>query len=140
MRALGERAVADFAAARAAGAAGFADAEWREVVVQDEPLAGFAAGVAVEFLRFVGGRERGQAEGLGFAALEERAAVAAREQADLRAELRGLSSYPRPSQRDLLVEDADAEGLLLQVIEGLADLELRGLRELREDRGCRLRP
>ena len=35
---LGERAVADFAAARAAGAAGFADGEVREVVVQDEAL------------------------------------------------------------------------------------------------------
>ena len=121
--ALGERAVADFAAARAAGAAGFADAERREVVVQDEALRGLAAGVAVEILGFVGGRERREGDRLRFAALEERAAVRAREQADFGAELADLIEVAAVAA-DLFVEDADAEGFLLQVVEGLADLEL----------------
>ncbi len=124
--ALGESAVADLAAARAAGAAGFADAEWREVVVQDESLAGFAAGVAVEFLGFVSGCEGRETEGLRFAALEKGAAVASGEQAGLRAEWANFI-IAAPVAADFLVEDADAEGLLLKIVEGLADLELCGL-------------
>ena len=138
--ALGERAVADFAAVRAADAAGFTDGEGREVVVQDEALAGLAAGVGVEVLGFVGGRERGEGEGLGFAAGEEGGAVGAREQADFAAERAdGRRGRGRRSGL-LLVEDGDAEGFLLEVVEGLADLEVGGLGELRDDGGARLRP
>ena len=66
--ALGERAVADFAAARAADAAGFAHGEIREVVMEQELLGAFAAGVGIEFLGVVAGAERGERDGLGFAA------------------------------------------------------------------------
>ena len=61
MRAFGQRAVADFATARTADAAGFADGEIREVVVQDEFLLGLAAGVGIKFLRVFAGAERGTA-------------------------------------------------------------------------------
>jgi len=80
----------------------------REVVVADEPLADFAAGVAVEVLRFVARRERGQAERLGLAAREERGTVRARQQADFareRADFGGAASVAAL----LLVEDRGAE-------------------------------
>ena len=72
-RALGERAVADFAAVDATHAAGFTDGEGREVVVQDEALAVFATGVVVEVLLFIGRGQRGDGERLGFAAGENSA-------------------------------------------------------------------
>ena len=121
---LGERAVADFAAAGAADAAGFTDGERREVVVQDEALGRLAAGVAVEVLGFVGGREGREGERLRFAALEERAAVRAREQADFGAELADLVERRGRRSGSCLSRMRDAEGLLLEVVEGLADLEL----------------
>src|SRR6266545_1616969 len=64
--ALGQRAVANLTPAGAADAAGFADGEIREVVVEDELLGGFAADVGIEILGILGGAEGGQAEGLGF--------------------------------------------------------------------------
>ena len=70
--------MADLATARAAGAAGFADAERREVVMQDETLRCFAAAVGVDVLRFFDRRQGGERERLGFAALENRGAVRAR--------------------------------------------------------------
>ena len=74
--ALGESPVSDLAAARTAGASGFTDAERGKVVMQDESLARFAAGVAVKVLSFVSGRERRQTERLRLPALEQGAAVA----------------------------------------------------------------
>ena len=56
-----QRAVADFAAARAGNAAGFADGKIREVVVQNEFLFVLAAGVGIEFLHVVAGAERARA-------------------------------------------------------------------------------
>ena len=76
----------DLAAPGRTGAAGFANGERREVVVQDEALGLLAAGVAVEFLGFVGRREGREGDGLRFAALEKRAAVRTREQTDFGAE------------------------------------------------------
>ena len=75
----------------AAGAAGLADAERREVVMQDEALARLAARVGVEVLRFLARGERREAERLRFAALEESAAVGAGQQADLCRELARMS-------------------------------------------------
>ena len=89
---LGERAVADFAAVQAADAAGLTDREGREVVVEDETLGRLAAGVAVEVLRLVAGRERRQAERLRLAAGEERGTVRARAAGRLR---RRAGGFPR---------------------------------------------
>ena len=133
--ALGECAVSDLAPARAAGASGFAHAEWGKVIMQDESLAGFAAGVAIELLGFVGRGKSGQAEGLCLAALEKGAAVASGEQPGLRAE-RANFIITAPIAADLLIEDTDAKGLLLKIVEGLAHLELCGLWERLENSGA----
>ncbi len=45
--------MADFATALASEAAGFADGEWREVVVKEEALAADATSVSVDLLGFV---------------------------------------------------------------------------------------
>ena len=94
--------MADFAAAGAGDAAGFADGEVREVVVQDELLAGLAAGVRVELLRVVGGAEGGERDGLGLAALEQRRTVRAGQNADLagkRAEIAQTASVETRTNR-----------------------------------------
>ena len=81
-RALGERAVADLAPARAAQELRLAGAERREVVVQHELLA-VLADQRVDLL-LVGRRaERGDHERLRLAAREQRRAVRARQHADL---------------------------------------------------------
>ena len=74
--------MADFAPTRTADAAGFADGEIREVVVQDEFLLAAAAGVGIKFLRVVTGAQRGQRDRLGFAAAEQRRTMGARQNAD----------------------------------------------------------
>ncbi len=61
--------------------------------------------------------------------------MTAGKQADFGAERADLLVAP-PVATDLLVENADAEGLLLQVVECLADLELRGLGKGLEDGGA----
>jgi hypothetical protein len=82
-RALGQVAVADFAAAGGAEAAHFADAVGREVVVQDEALLVRAAGDGVQVLGVIGGAEGDRGQGLGFAAVEEGGAVDAGQESDL---------------------------------------------------------
>ena len=80
-RAPGELAVADFAAAGRAHAAGFTDRVGREVVVQHEVLLVGAFERVDELLVFAGA-ERGDDERLRFAAGEQRRAVRARQNAD----------------------------------------------------------
>ena len=78
-RAFGQRAVSDLAAARAAQERHFADAEWREIVVQHEPLVGFAF-QHIHALDIFGGAERRRNQGLRLAAGEQRRAMRARQQ------------------------------------------------------------
>ena len=73
-RALGERAVTDFAAARSALRPGLADRERREVVVQHEALV-VLAGDVLDLLLVVGGAERAADERLRLAAREDDGAV-----------------------------------------------------------------
>uniref|UniRef100_A0A0N4ZCV4 NAD-specific glutamate dehydrogenase n=1 Tax=Parastrongyloides trichosuri TaxID=131310 RepID=A0A0N4ZCV4_PARTI len=79
----GQLAVTDFATARRAHAAGFTDRIGREVVVQQE---GFfvRTGQGVDELFVFAGAERGNDQGLGFAAREQRRTVGARQDADFR--------------------------------------------------------
>ena len=49
--------MADFAAAGSADAAGFADGEVREVIMQQELLFGLAAGVGIKFLGVFAGAQ-----------------------------------------------------------------------------------
>ena len=123
MRAFGERAVADFAPARTADAAGFADGEIREVVVQDEFLLALAAGVGIEFLRVFAGAERGERDGLRFAAAEERRAVRARQDADFAGD-RANDVKAAAIQALAAVQDQAADGFLLDVIERVLDDEV----------------
>src|SRR6266446_2276079 len=67
-RALGQRTVADFAAAGAAKEFHFADAEWREIVVQHEALELVLREEQVEPLHVFLGAERESGERLSFAA------------------------------------------------------------------------
>ncbi len=85
-RAPGELAVADFAASGRADAAGFADREGREVVMQQERF--FVGALQrVDELLVLAGAERGDDQRLGFTAGEERRAVCARQHADFRDDL-----------------------------------------------------
>ena len=121
--------MADFAPACAADAAGFADAEWREIVVQEEALRFFAAAVGIDVLRFFDRRESGERDRLRFAALENGRAMRARQHADFAGDLAQVIVAAAINAL-LLVENADAERFLLHVIERLRDRELVGLRDI----------
>ena len=79
-RALGQPAVADFAAFRRADAAGFTGGVGRHVVVQHETV-GVGAFERVDGLFVAAGAERGDHQRLGFAAGEQGGAVGARQHA-----------------------------------------------------------
>ena len=81
----GELAVADFAPAGRAHAAGLADRIGREVVVEQEPLL-VGAVEGIDILLVFAGAERRDDERLGFAAREQRRAV-------------GAGQAPRPAAR-----------------------------------------
>ena len=89
-RALGQRAVADFAASGTAQEFHFADGERREVVVQHEALEGFVLEEQVEALHVFLGAEGERGQRLRFAAGEERRAVHARQQAHFAGDLANL--------------------------------------------------
>ena len=80
------------------------------------------------------GRERGEGHRLGFAALENGGAMRAREDADFAGDLAQIVVAAAVDAL-LLVEDAAAERLLLDVIERLVDREFVRVRELLEDGG-----
>ena len=96
-RALGQAAVADFAALGRADAAGFAGGERRHVVVQHEVL-GVLAGQRVDALRVARGAERGDHQRLRFAAGEQGRAVGARQHAVADLDRRTVR-VSRPSMR-----------------------------------------
>ena len=100
--------------------------------MQHEALAGLAARVGVEVLRFLARSERRQAERLRFTALEQAGTVRAGQETDLgrkRADVEVAAAVDAL----LLVEDGDAERLLLDVVERLRNLERRGVGVLGED-------
>ena len=114
--------MADFAAARAGNAAGFADGKIREVVVQDEFLFVLAAGVGIEFLHVFAGAQRDERDGLGFAAAEKRRAVRARQDAHFagnRADVVKAAAV----QPLAAVQNQAADGFLLNVIKGVLEDE-----------------
>src|SRR5437879_933465 len=69
-RTLRQSTVADLAPACATGATGLSHTERRKIVMQNKTLRSFAAAVGVDVLRFFDRSERGEREGLSFAALE----------------------------------------------------------------------
>ena len=118
----GKLAVADLAPPGRTEPAGLADRIGREIVVQHE---GFLVGPlqGVDELLVVAGAERRDRERLRLAAGEERAAVGARQEADL-----GRDRPDGPDvaavDADAAVEDVAAHDRLLELLEHLAD-ELR---------------
>jgi hypothetical protein len=121
--ALGQGAVADFATAGTHDAAGFADGEIREVVVEQELLLAGTAGVGVEFLDVLGGAEGDQGEGLGFAAREEAEPWARGSRTGFAAD-RARRSSAAAVEALALIEDQAADGFLLDVVEGVLDDEV----------------
>src|SRR5229473_209754 len=88
-RALGERAMANFAARRSTQEFDFAGGERRKIVVEHELLVAFAQ-QRVDFLLVGRGPERHGNERLGFAAREYRGTMRARQHLDLRAQRANL--------------------------------------------------
>ena len=113
-RALGQRAVADFAAAGAAQELHFADGERREVVMQHEALERFVLEEQVEALHVFLGAQGQRGEGLRFAAGEERRAVHARQQADFAGDLanlvEGAAIGTAVVMQDVVAEDTSRAG------------------------------
>ncbi len=122
----GELAVADFAPAGRADAAGFADRIVREVVVQQERL--FVRSLQrVDELLVFGGAERGDHQSLGLAAGEQRRAVGARQHADFRRDLPN-GFYVAAVDALAGVEDVPAHDLGFELLEHAGN---RGLVVLR---------
>ena len=118
----GELAVADLAAARPAHAAGLADREGREVVVQQE---GLLVGPLqrVDPLLVLAGAERGDDQRLRLAASEQRRAVRARQHADLGHDLpHGLDVAAVDALAG--VEDVPAHDLGFELLEHAGDAQL----------------
>ena len=118
----GELAVADFAPAGRAHAARLADRIGREVVVEQEALL-VGAFERVDVLLVLAGAERGDDQRLRLAAGEQRRAVRARQDADLRQD-RPHRLHVAPVDADAVVENVPAHDLGLQIVEGFADLLL----------------
>ena len=113
---------------RAAHAAGFADREGREVVVQHEGALVVAL-ERVDVLLVLAGAERGDDQRLGLAAGEQGRAVGAGQHADLghdRADGLGVAAVDAEAG----VEDAVAHHVLLEMLEGLGELLRRAGRLL----------
>src|SRR5690606_9707732 len=119
-RALGQAAVADFAALGDAEAAGLAGAERREVVVQQEALAVFA-GDRVNDLLVAAGAERGHDQGLRLATGEQRRTVGARQHAGADLDRTHGARVATVDAR-LAVEDAAADDTRLEVEEDVLEL------------------
>ncbi len=105
--------------------------------MQDEAFAVFAAGVVVEALFFIGRGQGGDGQRLGFAAGENRRAVDPRQSADFavkRAQIADAAAIGTHA----FVHDGNAECFLLQVFEGLFDIEVRGFRRALLDGGLDL--
>src|SRR5438552_14897290 len=103
--------MANFAPARAACATGFAYAERREIVVEQEGLRSLAAAISVDVLRFFDRRKRDKRERLGFAALEDRRAMRTRQDPDFACDLAQIL-VAAAIHALLFVEHTDAERFL----------------------------
>ncbi len=85
--------------------------------MEDEFFLSIAAGVGVKFLGVLGGAQRNQGDGLGFAAAEQRRAVGAGQQTRLAHN--GADVIKAAAIQALVfVHDQAAKGLLLDIVEG----------------------
>ncbi len=108
-----------FRGGRPAHTAGFTDAVGREIVVQHEALFG-GAGERVDELLILAGAERGDDDGLGFTAGEQRRAVRARQEAD--SCLIGRTLVDRAAvDAALFLDDARAHDIGFHGLEGFLE-------------------
>src|SRR5438045_5262514 len=99
--------------------------------MEQEALRGHAATVGINVLRFFDRRESHERERLGFASLENRGAVRAREHTDFASDLTQIL-IAAAIHALLFVEHADAKSFFLHVIERLRDRELVSRRKFLE--------
>ena len=118
----GELAMADLTPSGRPHAPGFAHRVRREIVVEHE---GFLVGPLqrIDVLLVVTGTERGDRQGLGLAAGEQRAAMGTRQDADLGQD-RPHGLEVAAVDADAALEDVAADDRLLELLQHLAD-ELR---------------
>jgi hypothetical protein len=121
--ALGEAAVADFAALRRAEAAGFTDRERREVVMEQERILRLAFR-RIDDLRVARGAERDDDQRLGLAAREQRRTVRARQHADAHRDRADVVELT-PVDAHLGLQDAVAQRVVFEFDEFLR--HVRGL-------------
>ncbi len=119
----GELAVADFAPAGRAHAAGLADRIGREVVMEQEPLL-VGPVQRIDILLVLAGAERGDDQRLRFAAREQSRAMGAGQHPDLGQD-RAHGAQIAPVDAALMVENIPAHDLGLGLVERLRDLRLR---------------
>ncbi len=117
--------MADFAPSRRAHAAGLADGVGREVVMEQEALL-VGAVQRVDILLVLARAERGNDEGLSFAAREQRRAMRARQDADLRKD-RTHGRQVAPVDAALVVENVPTHDLRLGVVKRFRDVIRRKL-------------
>ncbi len=124
-----ELAVTDFAPAGCADAAGLADREGREIVVQQERF--FVGALqGVDELLVLAGAERRHHQRLGLAAREQRRAVRARQHADLGHD-RTDGLHVAAVDPGARVENIPTHDLAFELLEDAGDLKLRIFRILR---------
>src|SRR2546430_798168 len=115
--------MADFPPARTADASGFAHREIREIVVQDEFLFAFAAGVGIELLSILAGAESRECHGLSFPAAKYCRTVSARQNSNFAPD--GAHLVERTAIQTLgLIHDQSPHRLLLNVIKRIFEDEL----------------
>src|SRR5205085_5410814 len=134
-RALGERAMTDLATTRAAERTRLADRVRREVVVMHVTLGVYRL-ERVDDLLIAAWPQRRDRKHLGLSALEQRAAVCARQDPDLAgdgADLVELATI----RTDPLLDDRRTHRLLQRLLEDLGDLGRRDVRALRREHADR---
>lgn len=120
--------MANFTAVLAAETARIAHGKGREVVVQNEALGVFTAGVGVKVLSFFQRSQRGKGHGHGFAAGEEGGTVNdGRQAVDFRRQGTQLLEFAAVGTL-VLFHDGNAEGLFLDVFKYLLHVKVRGFR------------
>ena len=127
----GELAVADFAPAGRAHAAGLADRIGREIIVEQEPLL-VGPVQRIDILLVLAGAQRRDHQRLGFAAGEQAEPWVRGQHPDLRQD-RAHGGQIAPVDAALVVENVPANDLGLGVVERLLDL-VRGRTSARRPR------
>ena len=115
----GKFAMADLAPPGRTHAASFADRIGGEIIMQQEALL-ISALQPIDILLVFAGPERGDDEGLSFAAGEQGRTMGARQNAHLR-EDRSHRLHVAPIDTDARVENVPAHDLGLEIVEGLGD-------------------